>query len=214
MITTLLNGPICRPASHAELVEDERLDHLGRILLAFEHLVVDAVADVAFRALGHVVGLGGHGLQRLLAHHHVVAVEEHDAGRQLVALGVDQGDRPAAVVDPRQHGERRAQVNADGGDGRLRSLSITTAQRERSSTAGARCRISNVAQAAKPSSPAISTCPIMLNSHRGTGGVGGGLGQRADACATAMADTASSDSRRSAAASAASRCAELARLAR
>ena len=81
--------------------------------------MVDAMADVALRALGHVVGLGGDGLQGLLAHHHLVAVEEHDAGGEPVALGVDHGDRLAALVDPRQHRERRAQVDADGGSGRL-----------------------------------------------------------------------------------------------
>ena len=60
MITTLLNGPICLAASAAELVEHEGLDHLGRILLAADRFVIERAAHVAFRALGHVVGLGGH----------------------------------------------------------------------------------------------------------------------------------------------------------
>ena len=82
-------------ASMPQLVEDPGLDHLGRILLALEDLVEDALAHVALGALGHVVGLGGHGLERLLADDHVVAVEQHHAGREPIALGVDQRDRPA-----------------------------------------------------------------------------------------------------------------------
>ena len=121
MITDLAERPDLLLGVAAELVEDQRLDHLGRILLAFEHLVEDAVADVALRALGHVLGLGGHGLQGLLADDHVVAVEQHDAGRELVALGVDQRDRPAALVEPRHDREGRAQVDADGGNGGVRS---------------------------------------------------------------------------------------------
>ena len=112
-------GPICFSAVDAELVEDQRFDHLGRVLLAFQHFMVDAMADVALGALGHVLGFRDDGFQGLFAHHHVVALEEHDAGGEAVALGVDHRDRLAALVDPRQHRERGAQVDADGSSGRL-----------------------------------------------------------------------------------------------
>ena len=118
-MTTLLNGADLLLGVDAELVEDQGLDHLGRILLAFEHLVEHAVAHVALRALGHVLGLGGHGLQGLLADDDVVAVEQHDARREAVALGVDQRDRPAALVEPRHDREGRAQVDADRREWRL-----------------------------------------------------------------------------------------------
>ena len=83
------------------------------------------MADVALGAFGHVLGFRDDGLEGFLAHHHVVALEEHDAGGEAVALGVDHGDRLAAVVDPGQHRERGAQVDADGGSGRL-SHNIST----------------------------------------------------------------------------------------
>ena len=121
-MTALLIGADLFFGVDAELVEDQGLDDFGRVLLAFQHLVIGALADVAFRALGHVFGFGNDGLQRLLAHHHLVALEEHDAGGEEVALGIDHRHRPAAFVDPRQHGKRGAQVDADGGKGRLRHL--------------------------------------------------------------------------------------------
>ena len=41
-------------------------------------------------------------------------------GVEAVAFGVDHGDRSAALVDPRQHRERGAQVDADCRRGRFR----------------------------------------------------------------------------------------------
>ena len=55
------------------------------------------------------------GLDRLLADDDVLALEEHHAGRDLVPFGVDQRLRPAHVVEVGDDGERRAQVDADGG---------------------------------------------------------------------------------------------------
>ena len=92
MITALLERADLLLGVVAELVEDPGLDHLGRILLAVQHLVKDAVA-IALGELGHVVGPLDHRLQGFLAHHHVVALEEHDAGRKAVALGVDERQR-------------------------------------------------------------------------------------------------------------------------
>ena len=115
MITDLLERPDLLHGVAAELVEHPGLDHLGRILLAVEH-VEHAVAHVALGALGHALGLGAHGLHRLLADHHVVALEQHHAGREPVALGIDQRDRLAALVQPGHDRECGAQVDADGRD--------------------------------------------------------------------------------------------------
>ena len=98
----------------AELVEDPGLDHLGRILLAVDRAMIGAMAHVALGALGHAIGLAAHGLHGLLAHDHVVAVQQHDAGREAIALGIDQGHGLSALVEPCDHGVRGAQVDAHG----------------------------------------------------------------------------------------------------
>ena len=102
-------------AVDAELVEDPGLQHLGGVVLALQHLVEDAIAHVALDAFGHVLALGDHGFHRFLADDHVGAVDEHDAGRDAVALGVDEGDGPALLVQMGQHRVRRSQIDADGG---------------------------------------------------------------------------------------------------
>ncbi len=100
-----------------QLAENEGFDHLGRVLFAFQHLVEDAVAHVALRALRHVLRLAGKSFQRLAAHDHVLPVEQHHAGRDPITLGVDDGCRRAGIVQLAEHGEGRPQIDADSRNG-------------------------------------------------------------------------------------------------
>ena len=115
-MTTLREFPQLPLGVHLDLVEHPGLDRLGRIAAAFDHAMIGPFAQIALGALGDVIGLGRHGLDRFLADDRVVAVEQHGAGRQQIAFGVDDRDRPAGVVQIGDDRIGRAQVDADGRD--------------------------------------------------------------------------------------------------
>ena len=98
-----------------QLVEHEGLNRFGRIFASGQQLMKRAIAQVVLGALGHVIGFGGDGFERLFAHYGLRSFEQHDAGRDEVAFGVDQRHRPASVVDVGDGRVGGAQVDANCG---------------------------------------------------------------------------------------------------
>ena len=104
-MTTFSNDPIWAAASRRQLVEDERPDHLRRIVLPLDHLVINPLPHVAFETFGDLGRVRRRHLEDLRADDHVLPLEQHHAGRRTVPLAVDHGDGVAGFVQPSQHGE-------------------------------------------------------------------------------------------------------------
>ncbi len=98
-----------------QLVEDPGLQRFGRIAAAANLPVVKLVSQIALRALGHVVGIGGRGFGGLLPDDDVAILKQEHARRDLVPFGIVQRLRPAQFVEPSDHRVGGSQVDPDGG---------------------------------------------------------------------------------------------------